>query len=64
MAEQQQIVRYDRESKQIINHSVAERCMKNFLHALKTAKGVILSDYGKGMLSDRNIKNLIEGRNL
>jgi len=60
MAEQQQIVRYDRESKQTISHSVSEKCMQNFLRALKTAKGVILSDYGKGMLSDRNIKNLIE----
>ncbi len=60
MAEQQQIVRYDRESKQTISHGVSEECMQNFLRALKTAKGVVLSDYGKGMLSDRNIKNLIE----
>ena len=60
MAEQQQIVRYDRESKHTIGQDVASECMKNFLSALKTAKGVILSDYGKGMLSDRNIKSLID----
>ena len=60
MAEQQQIVRYDRESKQVIGHAVAEECMHNFTTALKDAKGVILSDYGKGMLSDRNIKSLID----
>ena len=60
MAEQQQIVRYDRESKQIIGHDIAAECMQNFTAALKTAKGVILSDYGKGMLSDHNIKSLIE----
>ncbi|MBO7238174.1 MAG: D-glycero-beta-D-manno-heptose-7-phosphate kinase, partial [Elusimicrobiaceae bacterium] len=60
MAEQQQIVRYDRESKQIIGHDVAAECMQNFTAALKTAKGVILSDYGKGMLSDHNIKSLID----
>ncbi len=59
MAEQQQIVRYDRESKQTVAHDVAAECMKNFLTALKTAKGVILSDYGKGMLSDHNIKTLV-----
>lgn len=60
MAEQQQIVRYDRESKQTVSHEIGGECMKNFLAALKTAKGVILSDYGKGMLSDRNIKTLID----
>jgi len=60
MAEQQQIVRFDRESKQTIGHDVAAECMRNFTTALKNAKGVILSDYGKGMLSDRNIKSLID----
>ena len=59
MAEQQQIVRYDRESKQVIGQGVATECMHNFMTALKTAKGVVLSDYGKGMLSDHNIKALI-----
>ncbi len=60
MAEQQQIVRYDRESKHPIAHDVAGECMKSFELAMKKAKGVILSDYGKGMLSDKNIKTLIE----
>ena len=60
MAEQQQIVRYDRESKHPVAHEVAGECMKNFTQALKKAKGVILSDYAKGMLTDKNIKTLIE----
>ena len=60
MAEQQQIVRYDRESKHTIGPAVAVECMKNFERAIKTAKGVVLSDYGKGMLSDSNIKALID----
>ncbi len=59
MAEQQQIVRYDRESKKTISPSISAQCMKSFDLALKTAKGVILSDYGKGMLSDQNIQTLI-----
>ena len=59
MAEQQQIVRFDRESKHCISREVSTECMKNFNAAVKTAKGVILSDYGKGMLSDQNIKTLI-----
>ena len=59
MAEQQQIVRYDRESKKTISPSISAQCMKNFDQAIKTAKGVILSDYGKGMLSDQNIQTII-----
>ena len=60
MAEQQQIVRYDRESKKTISPSISAQCMRNFDQAIKTAKGVILSDYGKGMLSDQNIQAIID----
>ena len=59
MAEQQQIVRFDRESKKVISPTIARTCMKAFEQAVKTAKGVILSDYGKGMLSDQNIQKII-----
>ena len=59
MADQQQIVRFDRESKKIISPAMARACMKNFEAAIQTAKGVILSDYGKGMLSDQNIQKII-----
>ena len=60
MAEQQQIVRFDRESKKVISPAIAKACMQSFELAIKTAKGVILSDYGKGMLSDQNIKTIID----
>lgn len=59
MADQQQIVRFDRESKKTISPSIATACMRSFEEAIKTAKGVILSDYGKGMLSDHNIQKII-----
>lgn len=60
MAEQQQIVRFDRESKKVVSPSIAAVCMENFKAAVKNAKGVILSDYGKGMLSDHNIQDIID----
>lgn len=60
MAEQQQIVRYDRESKCVISPAIAKECMTSFEREIKTAKGVILSDYGKGMLSDQNIQTIVE----
>ncbi|MBQ2313141.1 MAG: D-glycero-beta-D-manno-heptose-7-phosphate kinase [Elusimicrobiaceae bacterium] len=60
IAERQQVVRVDRESKNRINKEVSAECLANFKEALKTAKGVIMSDYGKGMLSDHNIQDIIK----
>jgi len=60
IAERQQVVRVDRESKARINKEVSAECLANFKEALKTAKGVIMSDYGKGMLSDNNIQDIIK----
>lgn len=60
IAERQQVVRVDRESKEKICPEVAKACMQSFKKALKTAKGVVMSDYGKGMLSDHNIQEIIQ----
>ena len=59
VAERQQVVRVDRESKAKLGPQTAKICMQNFKKALKKAKGVIMSDYGKGMLSDHNINEVI-----
>jgi D-beta-D-heptose 7-phosphate kinase/D-beta-D-heptose 1-phosphate adenosyltransferase len=59
IAERQQVVRVDRESREKISSKVAKLCMQNFKAALKNAKGVVMSDYGKGMLSDHNIHEII-----
>ncbi|MGB2579042.1 D-beta-D-heptose 7-phosphate kinase/D-beta-D-heptose 1-phosphate adenosyltransferase [Elusimicrobium simillimum] len=60
LAENQQIVRFDRESKNSIPAAIGKSCIENFRFLAKTAKGVVLSDYGKGMLSDSNIKTIID----
>lgn len=59
VAERQQIVRVDRESKAKLEAKTAKICMSNFKRALKKACGVVMSDYGKGMLSDHNIQEII-----
>jgi D-beta-D-heptose 7-phosphate kinase/D-beta-D-heptose 1-phosphate adenosyltransferase len=59
IAERQQVARVDRESRTKISPSIAKICMQNFKTALKNAKGVVMSDYGKGMLSDHNIHEII-----
>ena len=60
LAQRQQVVRIDRESNTRISPLVAKLCMQNFKLALKSAKGVVMSDYGKGMLSDHNIQEIIK----
>ncbi len=59
IAENQQVVRFDRESKAPIAPAIGKTCITNLKELIKTAKAVILSDYGKGMLSDANIKEII-----
>ena len=59
IAERQQVVRVDRESKERICPPIAKECMRNFKKAVRKAKGVVMSDYGKGMLSDHNIQEII-----
>lgn len=59
IAERQQIVRVDRESSAKISPATAKICAQNFRAALASAKGVVMSDYGKGMLSDHNIAEII-----
>ncbi|MDR0734997.1 MAG: D-glycero-beta-D-manno-heptose-7-phosphate kinase [Elusimicrobiota bacterium] len=60
IAERQQVVRIDRESRSKIPPDIAKVCIQNFKAALKNAKGVVMSDYGKGMLSDHNIHEIIK----
>ncbi|WP_428898187.1 D-beta-D-heptose 7-phosphate kinase / D-beta-D-heptose 1-phosphate adenosyltransferase [Parelusimicrobium proximum] len=60
LAESQQVVRFDRESKKAVSSEIGSACMENFEHLAQEAKGVIMSDYGKGMLTDKNIKHIID----
>ncbi|MDR0952681.1 MAG: D-glycero-beta-D-manno-heptose-7-phosphate kinase [Elusimicrobiota bacterium] len=60
VAERQQVVRVDRESRDKVSQATAKLCMQNFKKSLKNAKAVVMSDYGKGMLSDHNIEEIIK----
>lgn len=60
IAEHQQVVRFDRESKTRINQKLSHKCMEHFKKVAKDADGVIISDYGKGMLSNESIKEIIK----
>ena len=59
IAEHQQVVRFDREAVRPLSHGIARDCLENFKKTLKTAHAVVLSDYGKGMLSPAMIRSVI-----
>ncbi len=55
----QQMLRVDREKTQAIPADVEDRILQTAEKAMQTAGAVILSDYGKGMLTDRVIQGVI-----
>ncbi|MGJ0300967.1 D-glycero-beta-D-manno-heptose-7-phosphate kinase [Aliarcobacter cryaerophilus] len=59
IAAHQQVVRYDRESKNSIAISTEEKIIDEFKKILKSVDVVLLSDYGKGVLTDSLTKELI-----
>ena len=60
IASHQQVVRYDSESKESIVASSEKELLERFNHALQCADLVILSDYGKGVLTSRVTCNIID----
>jgi D-beta-D-heptose 7-phosphate kinase/D-beta-D-heptose 1-phosphate adenosyltransferase len=50
VAERQQVVRVDRECRDIISDAVVERLCRSAAEAVVTATGVIIEDYGKGVV--------------
>lgn len=59
MAGHQQVVRFDRESRAPFPSSLVDRILGHVKEKLSHAKGVILSDYGKGMVNRRLLKTVL-----
>ena len=55
----QQMLRVDREKTQAIPADVETKILQTAEQAMQTAGAVILSDYGKGMLTDRVVQGII-----
>ena len=64
IASQQQVVRYDRESNDDINIQSQKTLISVFKKIVKNYKVILLSDYGKGVLTDKVTSTLIELANL
>jgi D-beta-D-heptose 7-phosphate kinase/D-beta-D-heptose 1-phosphate adenosyltransferase len=59
IAAQQQVIRYDKESTEDINTQIQEQIIVNFQNALAQYDILLLSDYGKGVLTDTLTQTLI-----
>ena len=64
IASQQQVVRYDRESNDDIDIQSQKTLISVFKKIIKNYKVILLSDYGKGVLTDKVTSTLIELANL
>jgi D-beta-D-heptose 7-phosphate kinase/D-beta-D-heptose 1-phosphate adenosyltransferase len=60
IAVSQQILRYDKESKEDIESSSIETILSNLREDIQNYDAVILSDYGKGVLTDELCAGVIE----
>lgn len=60
MARQQQVVRADQESTIDLNEEESNAIKKKFLNALPEVSGVIISDYGKGVICPGFLKFIVD----
>lgn len=59
IAHHQQVVRFDKESKDELNHKYADRISEFIYNNYKKFRVITISDYGKGVISRRLFQNLI-----
>jgi len=59
IAQNQQMIRFDKESTSFVPKSVEEKVINNLKNYIKKAHGIILSDYGKGILTPTVISEIM-----
>ena len=59
VAERQQVIRYDRETSAPLDGKIEEELLRRLPETTKTAQAVILSDYGKGVVTPRILNEAI-----
>lgn len=64
VASQQQVVRYDNESTDDINKKSQNKILETFKTIIKDYDCILLSDYGKGVLTNNLTKSLIKTANI
>ncbi|MCD6228422.1 MAG: D-glycero-beta-D-manno-heptose-7-phosphate kinase [Candidatus Omnitrophica bacterium] len=60
IAQHQQVVRVDWESKEFLHLELSARVLKKIKKAVDMVEGVIIEDYGKGMINSYLVENLVK----
>ncbi len=60
IAHNQQVVRADRENTHELDPAIEERVLRRFMAAAESIKGVIISDYGKGVITRSLLEKIID----
>ena len=60
IAHSQQVVRADREDRHELNDDTRNRVLKRFMSVVDSLQAVIISDYGKGVITKSLLENIIE----
>lgn len=63
VSQNQQMLRVDREELQDFDDTTRERLQRAALAAIKTSKAVVISDYAKGVITDKFAQTLIKAAN-
>jgi D-glycero-beta-D-manno-heptose-7-phosphate kinase len=67
IARNQQVVRYDRETRRPLDHGIMKKLLKIFESNLNDLNAIIISDYGKGVVTSnmiRAIEEIVSGSNV
>lgn len=59
LAGHQQVVRFDRENRSPFSHGLVDKILASVRERLSGSKGVVLSDYGKGLVNARLLKSVL-----
>lgn len=59
VAHHQQVVRIDRERVAPTDHGVGEQCLTALTEQLTVARGVVIEDYGKGVVTPKSLRRVI-----
>ncbi len=59
LAGHQQVVRFDRENRSAFPHGLVDKILASVRERLSGSKGVVLSDYGKGLVNSRLLKSVL-----
>jgi len=60
IARNQQVARLDRENREPLSIEIENRILETFIQAADSSDGIIISDYGKGVVTENVVKGIVD----